>query len=232
MHARTHRRARPPPAWGRKFPPTPRPLSSVTSDPDTRDLLLDRGSFTPASGIVGKAVSSLNSLLPRRIKQLEQMCGQMRLVLSASYLAYKTSNKKKTTRNYLCELLITVEIKQHSAGKYSYGFSAHPPVGWTILLSLFPACCLLRGRPPPAAGWKRNTHCLLAFVPAGLQWGWAVCSLGQGLQIMTRRGLVDLWSLWPISQRSLIQPPIGPCEVYLTLWPSRKRQRREKKKSR
>lgn len=39
---------------------------------------------------------------------------------------------------------------------------------------------------------KEKKTLLPVFVLIAAQWGWAVCVLGQGLQIMTCRGLVDL----------------------------------------
>lgn len=146
-------------------------------------------------------------------------------------LGLENDKKKEQLLHSYYKLLITCEINNGVGCRINMvGFPPFETACLTIFFQILP-CCLLCGRPPPVAARAReNAYCLPAFVPARLQWGWAVCSLGQGLQIMTHRGLVDLWSLWPISQRSLIPPPIGPCEVCLTLWPPRKRQRKKKKK--
>lgn len=214
-HAHTHTHSpHAPVPWGRKFPPTPHPLSSLTFDPGTCDLLVGQSSFA-----LRFDWSVWPSLCPelccpwnlegkdgresrRRREDVEGECETKTQRRGANvwkrdaFLCFPFLYRRETKR--------TMEWNKCGGQKTNrkvfispclHLHSLPPPI-----LPGFPSRCPLSGCSPQMAGRKRK-GLLPVFVLAGMQWGWAACVFRLRLQIMTCRGLGDLWSLWPISQR-------------------------------
>lgn len=82
--------------------------------------------------------------------------------------------------------------------------------------------------PPQMAKGKRKGPCCQALFLQGCSGGRTLCILRQGLQITTCRGLGDLWSLRPISQREPY--PTSPSSLWGPVHPKTSKKTPEEKR--